>query len=81
MLQPRILTVEPIENYKIKLLYETGEVTVFDVSPYMSGAWYAELRDTAYFQTVHVIHGGSGIEWAHGQDIAPHELYDISNEE
>jgi hypothetical protein len=77
MLQPKILTVEPVENYKIKLLYETGEVTVFDVSPYISGGWYKELHDPAYFQTVHVIPGGAGIEWAHGQDIAPHELYDI----
>jgi hypothetical protein len=31
MLQPKLLNVEPIENYKIKLQYETGEVTVFDV--------------------------------------------------
>jgi hypothetical protein len=31
--------VEPIENYKIKLQYETGEVTVFDVLPYISGEW------------------------------------------
>jgi hypothetical protein len=37
MLQPKLLKVEPIENYKIKLQYETGEVTVFDVLPYISG--------------------------------------------
>jgi hypothetical protein len=66
-----------VESCKIKLLYETGEVTVIDVAPYISGAWYEELLDPAYFQTVHVIHGGAGIEWAQGQDIAPHELYDI----
>jgi hypothetical protein len=36
MLQPRILTVEPLSDYKIK-----------------------------------------GIAWAEGQDIAPHELYDM----
>jgi hypothetical protein len=81
MLPPKLLKVEPIGNYKIKLGYETGEVTVFDVLPYISGEWYEELHDVAYFQTVHVIPDGTGIEWAHGQDIAPHELYDaISNE-
>ncbi|MDR2731389.1 MAG: hypothetical protein LBB81_10905 [Treponema sp.] len=25
-----------------------------------------------------MISGGKGIEWEHGQDIAPHELYDMS---
>jgi hypothetical protein len=31
-----------------------------------------------YFKTVHIISNGNGIEWEHGQDIAPHELYDMS---
>ena len=78
MLQPKIRRVEPIEEYKIKLFYETGEIKIFDVSSYISGEWYEELRDINYFKTVHLISDGKGIEWAHGQDIAPHELYDIS---
>jgi hypothetical protein len=82
MLQPKLLNVEPLEDYKIKLQYQTGEVRVFDVLPHISGEWYEELHDAAYFQTVHVIPGGAGIAWAHGQDIAPHELYDaISHED
>ena len=34
------------------------------------------LKDENYFRTVHLLPSGTGIEWAEGQDIAPHELYD-----
>ena len=51
---------------------------MFDVSAYISGDWYGQLRDERYFKTVHIIDGGTGIECADGQDIAPHELYELS---
>ena len=78
MLQPKLTNVTPLESYRLKLEYETGEVKVFNVLPYISGSWYEELRDSAYFKTVHLLPGGSGIEWENGQDIAPHELYECS---
>ena len=77
MLQPKILKVEPLADYKLKIAYETGEEKLFDVTPYISGSWYGKLRDEGYFQTVHLSAGGTGIEWPEGQDIAPHELYDM----
>jgi hypothetical protein len=75
---PKIIGVEAIENYKIKLSYETGEKKLFDVLPYITGTWYKELKNDKYFKTIHIIYNGKGIEWEHGQDIAPHELYDMS---
>ena len=76
MLQPKLLKVEPVESGKLRLFYETGEMKLFDVGPYMDGPWYGELKDRAYFRTVRVLPGGGGIEWVNGQDIAPHELYE-----
>lgn len=78
MLQPRLIDVTPLAPMKLRLRYETGEVRVFDVSPYATGSWFGELQDEAYFKTVHLLPDGVGIEWANGQDIAPHELYDYS---
>ena len=43
----------------------------------MRRSWYGELRDPTYFRTVHLIDGGAGIAWANGQDLAPHELYEL----
>jgi len=80
MLCPKIVEIEPLANYKLKLSYETGEIKLFDVLPYMAGAWYEELYNSNYFNTVHLVSNGQGIEWANGQDIAPHELYNASIE-
>lgn len=78
MLQPRLLNVEPVGHLKLRLTYETGEVKMFDVSPYANGSWFGELKEDAYFRTVRMLPGGTGIEWTNGQDIAPHELYERS---
>ena len=75
---PKITGIEPLENYKLKLNYETGEIKLFDVLPYISGVWYEELHNANYFKSVHITSNGYGIEWKNGQDIAPHELYDMS---
>lgn len=76
MLQPKLTKVEPVEPRKLRLFYETGEVKLFDVAPYISGPWYGELNEQSYFRTVRVLPGGAGIEWVNGQDIAPHVLYE-----
>jgi hypothetical protein len=69
---------EPVEAHRIKLVFETGETKHFDVSPYIRGSWFGELNDPSYFKSVRIVDDGYGIEWAHGQDIAPHELYEMS---
>lgn len=78
MLQPRLTKVEPLDNMRLRLSYETGEIRLFDAEPYAIGSWFGELRDAAYFKSVHLLPEGIGIEWAGGQDIAPHELYELS---
>ena len=78
MLQPRLVNVEPVDYLKLRLTYETGEVKIFDVSPYANGSWYGELKEEAYFRTVQMLPEGTGVEWRNGQDIAPHELYECS---
>lgn len=73
MLQPELLSVTPKDNYKLLLVYETGEQKLFDVLPYISGEWYGELKDKANFNSVRL--ANHSVEWSGGQDIAPHELY------
>ena len=40
--------------------------------------WFGLLADKNYFKTVRILPDGFGIEWRDGQDIAPHELYELS---
>lgn len=76
MIEPRVLSVKPIENYCLFVEFETGEKKIFDVKPYIIGSWFGKLRDLDTFRTVRPC--GSTVEWADGQDIAPHELYELS---
>jgi len=78
MLHPKMLRVIPRENYHLELHYETNEQKLFDVNPYVTGSWYGELRDVSYFRAVRLLPDGHHIEWPHGQDLAPHELYELS---
>jgi hypothetical protein len=76
MLQPKIVDVKPLSDYKLLLMYETDERKIFDVAPYISGDWFGKLKDYQYFNTVRA--NGNTVEWKGGQDIAPHELYECS---
>ena len=73
MLQPELLSVSPKEGYKLLLSYENGENKIFDVTPYIRGAWYGGLKDLETFKKVRV--SNHSVEWEGGQDIAPHELH------
>lgn len=72
----KLIHVKPLENYKLHLEFSTGEQKIFDVSPYIMGAWFGKLRNLDYFKKVRV--SDDTAEWPDGQDIAPHELYDDS---
>ena len=76
MLRPKVIAVKPLNDYKLLLSFDSGERRLFDVRPYIDGEWYGQLLDPVVFATVHIV--GHTIEWSGGQDIAPHELYDLS---
>lgn len=79
MPQPRLTSVKPLDALRLLLVYEDGDTREFDVAPYVSGPWYGELSDATYFRRVRLTEDGTGVEWPHGQDIAPHELRDLSS--
>ena len=76
MLQPKVTEVSPLKDHKLILTFNNGETRIFDVMPYISGDWYGKLINEDYFNSVHI--AKRTIEWAGGQDIAPHELYELS---
>ena len=76
MKYPIVVNVVPQEDYNVVVTFETGEIKKFNVKPYICGDWFGQLEDVSIFNTVRPC--GSTIEWADGQDIAPHELYELS---
>ncbi len=73
---PNVKQVFPLPQQCIKIVYDNGETKVFDVSPYIRGSWYGQLANPDIFATVRP--AGDTVVWADGQDIAPHELYELS---
>ncbi len=65
-----------MSDFRIYIEYDNGEKRIFDVSPYIIGEWFGKLKNPDVFKTVHP--KGDTVEWQGGQDIAPHELYDLS---
>ena len=76
MKYPIVLNVVPQEDYSVVVTFETGETKKFNVKPYICGDWFGQLEDVSVLNTVRPC--GNTIEWADGQDIAPHELYELS---
>jgi len=73
MLRPTATDVTPLPDYRLFVTFNNNEKRVFDVNPYFKYIAFTELRDPALFTTVKP--GGLSIEWLHGQDICPDELY------
>lgn len=68
-----IITVKPLENYRILVTFENNERKVFDVSPLLERYRWQELKDERLFNTVKIWEGT--VQWIHGQDISPDWVY------
>ena len=75
-MNPNVQAVEPLPNYKLKVLFTNNETKEFDVSPYLEKGIFAELKDESYFGQVRVSFGS--IEWPNEQDFSKDTLYLLS---
>ena len=73
MVMIEVMEVRPLEDYRLELSFNTGEVRVFDTRPYLDKGIFTELKDLAYFRSVRVAFGTT--TWPHKQDFGPDTLY------
>ena len=73
MIRPKAINVTPQADYCLLITFSNDEKRVFDVKPYLDFKPFAELKNLSMFNTVKP--AGLSIEWLHGQDICPDELY------
>jgi len=69
----RPINVIPLPDYRLLITFSNDEKRIFDVKPYLDLKPFIELKNPALFNTVKP--AGLSIEWIHGQDICPDELY------
>jgi hypothetical protein len=66
---------EYLDNYRIKLTFNNGEVKTVDFQNQFSGGVYKPLRQLDYFKKFDIKY--NTIEWENGADYAPEYLYSI----
>lgn len=67
-----VKAVRPLTGHRIYVELEDGRKGIFDLTPYLDHGVFSELKDTAYFNRVSILHGA--VTWPHEQDIAPETL-------
>jgi hypothetical protein len=70
----KIIAIQPLDNYRMRLEFSTGEIKEFDFAPLLDTPCFQPLRDKALFAQVYLDHGVPS--WNGGNiDIAPEALY------
>jgi Protein of unknown function (DUF2442) len=72
-MSPKVIKIEPLQDYQLRLTFNNGEIRRFDVKPYLEQGIFTELQSIEYFQQVKLSFGS--IQWPHEQDFSPDTLY------
>ncbi|MEZ6104127.1 MAG: DUF2442 domain-containing protein [Pirellulaceae bacterium] len=75
-MNPRVESVVPTDDYRLKLKFTNGEVGTFDCSHLLDFGVFREFQNIAYFLRATVVDGT--VAWPHEQDICPDTLYEDS---
>jgi hypothetical protein len=68
--------VKPLDEYKLLVTFENGEVKLFDMNPYLDKGIFRELKDLSLFKSAKV--NFDTVEWQNEADIDPETLYEDS---
>ena len=71
---PQVTRVHPNDDFSLTVVFKTGEVKRFDVTPYLNASeFFRELADPAYFHKA--FPDGCSVEWPNGQSFCSDTLY------
>jgi len=71
-----VCDVKTFPDFRLCLLFNTGEKRSFDMKPYLQYPVFRRLENTAFFALARVDYGT--VTWPFDIDIAPETLYDLS---
>ncbi|WP_271273261.1 DUF2442 domain-containing protein [Aliamphritea hakodatensis] len=72
-MNPEVIDVFPIDNYRLRIVFSDNAVKEFDVSPYLDKGVFRALNNREYFARARVAFGA--VEWPDGQDFSKDTLY------
>ncbi len=77
-MDPRVVAVQPMPDYKLLLFFTDGAKKLFDVGPYLNRGVFRSLVDVSVFNTVKPFNGS--ILWQGDIDLCPDTLYKESKD-
>lgn len=72
----RIKNVEPLEDYKILVIFDNGEKRIKDMKPYLEKGVFKKLKDKKFFESVKLAYGT--ITWGNDIDLCADSIYESS---
>ena len=73
----KIISVKPLEDYKILLIFSNNEKRIKDMKPYINKGVFKKLKDKSFFNTVHI--SFDTISWSDEIDLCADTLYETSS--
>ncbi len=70
-----VVKAQYIEDYKLRLFFNSGVSKVVDFSDKLDGKVFAPLKDIQYFKSFSIKY--NTIEWSNGADFAPEYLFEV----
>ena len=71
----RIISAEPLPQYRLKVTFSDGVSGVFTVEPEKRGGVFLKLLDTKIFNAVVINPDFGCVEWPGGIDLAPDVMH------
>lgn len=69
-----VISAIPLQDYKLSLVFSTGEQGIFDMRPYLEKGIFTQLKDILLFQNLKIMY--RTVTWCDGElDISPDTLY------
>lgn len=69
-----VTSVKTMPDYCLEITFNTGDVKLFDIKPYLDRGLFSRLRDVNLFKQAHVAY--DTVCWPGNLDIAPETLFD-----
>jgi Protein of unknown function (DUF2442) len=70
----KVTAVQALDDYHLKVVFNTGHIKFFDCTPYLNRGVFTKLRDPALFRQAYVAY--DTVCWPGNLDIAPETLFD-----
>ncbi len=72
-MNPQVKVLQVLAGFRLQLVFSTGEVRIFDLTPHLNDGVFRQLRDPASFASARVVAGS--VEWVGDIDLSYDTLY------